>query len=153
MATKEKRFPGKFLKAFALALAMAVLLGVLGAIVAEQDSEGVLLTICFFVGLVFFTALLFRVDRPGFWFSLLFALEWALLPVAAAINTGQVRETGCSGFAAAIGATLFLALTIPIGALGFVIFLVLALVKFRRPAKPQLQAPETTGLPGSDPPQ
>jgi len=138
----QKRFPGRFFKALALALAMAALLGILGATIAEQGSEGTLLAIFFFVGLVAFTIILFKVERPGFWFSLLFAIEWALLPVAAAINTVQVRETGCSGFAAAIGATLFLALTIPIGALGFIIFLVLALVKFRRREKPKEAIPQ-----------
>jgi hypothetical protein len=62
-------------KAVALALVMSLLLGLLGAITAEQNSEGALLAVFFFVGLVAFTVLLFKVDRPGFWFSLIFAIE------------------------------------------------------------------------------
>jgi hypothetical protein len=54
---------------------MSLLLGLLGAITAEQNSEGALLAVFFFVGLVAFTVLLFKVDRPGFWFSLIFAIE------------------------------------------------------------------------------
>jgi len=114
---------------------MALLLGVVGAVIAEQGSEGGLLAIFFFVGLITFTFLLLKVNKPGFWFSLIFAIEWALLPVAAVINAGQVRETGCTGAFAAVGATLFLALTVPIGAIGFLIFLALALFKFRKPGR------------------
>lgn len=137
MVTDRKRFPAKLLKALPLALMMAVLLGILGMIVANEGSEGAVLSIAFVVGLVAFTIILFKVDRPGFWFSLLFAIEWALLPVAAAINTGQVRETGCAGFMLTMGATVFLALTIPIGAIGFIVFLALAVFKFHKPRLPK----------------
>lgn len=105
---------------------------------AEEGSEGALLAVFFFVGLIAFTILLFRVHRTGFWFSLIFAIEWALLPVAALINATQVRETGCAGAFAAVGATLFLAITVPIGAVGFIVFLLLALFKFRKPRRAEI---------------
>jgi len=62
--------------------------------------------------------------------------------MAAAINTQQVEEgPGCSAFAAAVAATVLLAITIPIGAIGFVLFLLLALLVFRK--KPHTLKPTT----------
>jgi hypothetical protein len=67
--------------------------------------------------------------------------------MAAAINTTQpVKETGCAGVVAAIGTVVLLAITIPMGAIGFVLFLLLALLVFRK-KKPHT-AKLTTEEPG-----
>jgi len=133
----------KLLKAIVLALVLAVLLAIIGAIVAGVGQENVLSAIFFLVGLIGFTVLFLKVQKVGFWFCLSYAVEWALLPVAAAINTTQpVKETGCAGVVAAIGTVLLLAITIPIGAIGFVLFLLLALLVFRK-KKPHTAKPTT----------
>jgi hypothetical protein len=136
----------KLLKAIVLALVLAVLLAIIGAIVAGVGQENVLFAIFFWVGLIGFTVLLLKVQRVGFWFCLSYAIEWASLPMAAAINTTQpVKEAGCAGVVAAIGTVLLLAITIPIGAIGFVLFLLLALLVFRK--KKQHTARPTTKEP------
>jgi hypothetical protein len=123
----------RLLKAIALALILAILLAIIGAIVAGVGQENVLSAIFFWVGLIIFSVLFLKVQKVGFWFCLSYATEWALLPVAAAINTTQpVKETGCAGVVAAVGTVLLLAITIPIGAIGFVLFLLLALLVFRK---------------------
>ena len=115
------------------AVLLAFLLGIVGAIIAAQGKGGDLFGFFFLVGLVVYSILLLRVvKRVGFWFSLFFAIEWALLPVAAAINSGQDRGVGCAGIAGAIGAGILLAITVPIGAIGFLVFLALAFFKFRK---------------------
>jgi hypothetical protein len=136
----------KLLKAIGLALVLAVLLAIIGAILAGVGQENTLFAIFFWVGLIGFAVLFLKVQRVGFWFCLSCAIEWASLPVAAAINTTQpVKEAGCAGIIAAIGTVLLLAITIPIGAIGFVLFLLLALLVFRkkkpRAAKPTTRAP------------
>jgi hypothetical protein len=137
----------KLLKAIVLALVLAVLLAIIGTIVAGVGQENVLSAIFFLVGLIGFSILFLKVQKVGFWFCLSYAIEWALLPVAAAINTTQpVKETGCAGVVAAIGTVLLLAITIPIGAIGFVLFLLLALLVFRK-KKPHTAGP-TTREPG-----
>ncbi len=133
----------KLLKAVVLALVLAVLLAIVGTIVAGVGQENVLSASFFLVGLIGFTVLFLKVQKVGFWFCLSYAIEWALLPVAAAINTTQpVKETGCAGVVAAIGTVLLLAITIPIGAIGFVLFLLLALLVFRK-KKPHTAKPTT----------
>ena len=123
----------KTLKAIVLALILAVLLAVIGAILAGEGQENALFAIFFWVGLIGFSVLFLKVQRVGFWFCLSYAVEWALLPIAAAINTTQpVKETGCAGIVAAIGTVLLLAITVPVGAIGFVLFLLLALLVFRK---------------------
>jgi uncharacterized membrane protein len=115
------------------AVFLAFLLGIVGTLIAEQGKGGDLFGFFFLVALVVYSILLLTVvKRVGFWFSLFFAIEWALLPVAAAINSGQERGVGCAGVAGAIGAGILLALTIPIGAAGFLVFLALAFFKFRK---------------------
>lgn len=127
----------KVLKAIALALILAVLAAIIGAIVAGEGQENALFAIFFWVGLIGFSVLFLKVQRVGFWFCLSYAIEWALLPMAAAINTTQpVKETGCAGVVAAIGTVVLLAITIPIGAIGFVLFLLLALLVFRKKKPP-----------------
>jgi len=133
----------KVLKAIVLALILAVLLAIIGAIVAGVGQENALFAVFFWVGLIGFSVLFLRVQKVGFWFCLSYAIEWALLPMAAAINTMQpVKETGCAGVVAAIGTVLLLAITIPIGAIGFVLFLLLALLVFRK-KKPPTATPTT----------
>jgi hypothetical protein len=127
----------KVLKAIVLALILAVLLAVIGAILAGEGQENALFAIFFWVGLIGFSVLFLKVQRVGFWFCLSYAVEWALLPIAAAINTTQpVKETGCAGIVAAIGTVLLLAITVPVGAIGFVLFLLLALLVFRKKKRP-----------------
>jgi len=80
------------LKAIALALILAALLAFIGAIVAGEGQENALFAIFFWVGLIGFSFLFLKVQRVGFWFCLSYAIGWALLPVAAAINTQQVEK-------------------------------------------------------------
>ena len=132
----------KVLKAIVLALLLALLLAVIGAILAGEGQENALLAIFFLVGLIGFSVVFLKVQRVGFWFCLSYALEWALLPIAAAINTTQpVKETGCAGIVAAIGTVLLLAITVPVGAIGFVLFLLLALLVFRKKKPPAAKPP------------
>jgi hypothetical protein len=136
----------KTLKAIVLGLLLALLLAVVGSILAGEDQENALFAIFFSVGLIGFSILFLKVQRVGFWFCLSYAIGWALLPISAAINTTQpVKETGCTGVAAAIGAALLLFITIPVGALGFIVFLLLALLVFNR--KPTAVKPTTGEAP------
>jgi hypothetical protein len=133
----------KVVKALVLALLLALLLGVIGAILAPEGQERVLLAVFFWIGLIGFFILFLKVERVGFWFCLSYAVHWALLPISAAINTTQpVKETGCAAVGVAIGAALILFITIPIGAIGFVLFLLLALLVFRK-KKPGAAKPDT----------
>jgi hypothetical protein len=135
----------KVLKAIALALILAILLAIIGAIVAGEGQENALFAIFFLVGLIGFSVLFLKVQRVGFWFCLSYAIEWALLPMAAAINVAQPQtsdQSGCAVLVGAIVATIFLAITIPIGAIGFVLFLLLALLVFRK-KKPHTAKPTT----------
>lgn len=122
----------KVLKTIVLALLLAILLGVIGATVATGGQENVLFGALFVAGLIGFSILFLKAKSVGFWFCLSYAIGWALLPMAALINTRQVEATGCVGFVGAIAATVFLAITIPLGAIGFVVFLLLALLVFRK---------------------
>ena len=129
---KDKLTVAKAAKAVLLAIILALLLGILGNLVAEEDHEGQLSAIFFVVGLVGFSILLIKVQRVGFWFCLSYAIEWALLPVTVAINASQDKGVGCAGVATAIASAVLLAITIPVGAIGFLIFLLLALFVFRK---------------------
>ena len=138
----------KILRALGLAFVMAVLLAIIGSILAPEDQEGLFSSLFFLIGLAGFFILLLKADRVGFWFCLCFAIEWALLPVAAAINVTQPQtsdQSGCAVLAGAIVATIFLYITIPVGAIGFVLFLLLALLVFRKkkPADVKPAAEET----------
>ena len=118
-----------------MAIVMAILAAVVGSILAPVDQENVFSSLFFIVSIIAFFILLVRVQRVGFWFCLCFAIEWALLPVAAAINVAQPQasdQSGCGVLVGAIIATVFLYITIPIGAIGFVLFLLLALLVFKR---------------------
>jgi hypothetical protein len=128
------------LRAIVLALLLALLLAVLGAILATEGQENVLFPILFWVGLIGFTILFLRVQRVGFWFCLCYAIGWALLPISALINTRQVEAAGCAGVIGAMAAVVFLAITIPVGVIGFILFLLLALLVFRK-KKPAAMKP------------
>lgn len=72
------------------------------------------------------------------------AIEWALLPVAAAINVTRPAtsgQSGCAVLAGAVVAIVFLCITIPVGAIGFILFLLLALLVFKK--KPRTARPTT----------
>jgi MFS family permease len=138
----------RILRALGLAFVMAVLLAIVGSIIAPEDQESLFSSLFFITGIVGFSILLFKVDRVGFWFCLCFAIEWVLLPVAAAINVTQPHtsdQSGCAILAGAIVATVFLYITIPIGAIGFILFLLLELLVFRkrkpRPTQPRAVPP------------
>jgi len=122
----------KVLKAIVLALMLALMLAVIGAILATGGQENTLFAILFWVGLIGFTILFLKVQRVGFWFCLSYAIGWALLPISALINTRQVEAAGCAGVIGAMAAVVFLAITIPLGAIGFIVFLLMALLVFRR---------------------
>jgi hypothetical protein len=132
----------KVLKAIGLALLLALLLAVIGAILATDGQENALFVILFWVGLIGFFILFLKVQRVGFWFCLSYAIGWALLPISALINTRQVEAAGCAGVIGAMAAAVFLAITIPLGAVGFVLFLLLALLVFRK-KKPAAVKPPT----------
>lgn len=134
----------KVLKAIGLALLLALLLAVIGAILATDGQENALFAILFWVGLIGFFILFLKVQRVGFWFCLSYAIGWALLPISALINTRQVEAAGCAGVIGAMAAAVFLAITIPLGAVGFVLFLLLALLVFRK-KKPAAVKPPTEG--------
>ena len=135
----------KVLKAIVLALMLALMLAVIGAILATGGQENTLFAILFWVGLIGFLVLFLKVQRVGFWFCLSYAIGWALLPISALINTRQVEAAGCAGVIGAMAAVVFLAITIPLGAIGFIVFLLMALLVFRRkkPAAIKPTAEET----------
>jgi MFS family permease len=136
----------RVLRAAGLAFAMAVLAAIIGSILAPADRENIFSSLFFLVSLVGFFILLVKVQRVGFWFCVCFATEWALLPVAAAINVTQPAtsdQSGCAVLAGAIVAVVFLYITIPVGAIGFILFLLLALLVFRKkPRSTQLTTEE-----------
>jgi hypothetical protein len=131
----------KALKAIVLALLLALMLAVIGAILATDGQENVLFAVLFWVGLIGFFILFLKLQRVGFWFCLSYAIGWALLPISALINTRQVEATGCAGVIGAMAAVVFLAITIPLGAIGFILFLLLALLVFKK--KPGSANPAT----------
>jgi MFS family permease len=138
----------RILRALGLAFVMALLLAVIGSIIAPEDQEGSFSSLFFIIGLVGFFILLLKADRAGFWFCLCFAIEWALLPVAAAINVAQPQtsdQSGCAVLAGAIVAIVFLYITIPVGVVGLILFLLLALLVFRnkKPAAVKQATEET----------
>lgn len=125
----------RVLRSLGLALAMAVLAAIIGSIIAPVDREGLFSGLFFLIGLAGFFILLLKAERVGFWFCLCFAIEWALLPVSAAINVTQPAtsgQSGCAVIAGAIVAIVFLYITIPVGAIGFILFLLLALLVFKK---------------------
>ena len=133
----------RILRAIGLAFVMAILAAIIGSILAPEDQEDVFSSLFFLIGLIGFFILLLKAESVGFWFCLCFAIEWALLPVAAAINVTQPQtsdQSGCAVLAGAILATVFLYITIPVGAIGFILFFLLAMLVFRK-KKPAVAKP------------
>ena len=138
----------RILRALGLAFVMAILAAIIGSFVAPVEQVNVFSSLFFVVGLIGFFILLVKAQKVGFWFCLCFAIEWALLPMAAAINVAQPQtsdQSGCAVLAGAIVAIVFLYITIPMGAIGFLLFLLLALLVFRKKkapvAKPDSEEP------------
>lgn len=128
----------RILRALGLAFVMAILAAIIGSILGPVDQESIFSSLFFILSLLGFFILLIKVQRVGFWFCLCFAIEWALLPVSAAINVTQPvasDQSGCAVLAGAIVAIVFLYITIPVGAIGFILFLLLALLVFRKKKK------------------
>ncbi len=136
----------RILRALGLAFLMAILAAIIGSILAPVDQESVFSSLFFILSLVGFFILLIKVQRVGFWFCLCFAIEWALLPVAAAINVTQPQpdqSSGCAILVGAIVAIVFLYITIPVGVIGFILFLLLALLVFRKKKKAPIAKPDS----------
>ena len=110
------------------AIILALLLGLIAALIAEAGQEGDLFLFLSLVGLVVYAFLLLRspAGKIMFRFSLIFGIEWLLLPVAAGINTGQATT-----FGGVIGGGMVLGLAVPIGLIMGALFLALAFFKFR----------------------
>lgn len=115
-----------------LSIPIALLFSIVMAILTDQSSIAI---IYFLAGFALSLVILFKVERAGFWYCITFAIEWALLPISVLARATHIEESGCAGVGAALAVTVFLAITIPIGAVGFVVFLVLALWRFKKPAR------------------
>jgi hypothetical protein len=111
---------------------LALLLGILGITVVDSSADTAISSILFVVGLISFSILLLRVKRAGFWFCLVYAIEWLLLPILAYAYATQWRGDGASGVGAGIALGLILYLLILVGGAGFIIFIALAFLRFRK---------------------
>ena len=118
----------KYLVRIIWAVLLAFLLGGLFALIAEEGKAGDLFAFFSLISLAVYSFLLLRsaASKVLFRFSLIFGIEWLLLPVAAGINANQAATLG-----GAIGAGMMLALSVPIGLLMRLLFLALAFYKFR----------------------
>ena len=118
-------------------LILAAILGVfLGIVFARIDGParvGNMFAFFSIIGFVGYSVLLHIISRVGFWFCLAFAIEWALLPLVTAVVANQWRGSGFSGIGGGIGQGLLLALSIPVGLIGFITFIVLAFFMYRKP--------------------
>ena len=118
----------KYLPRVIGAIILALLLGLIAALIAEAGKEGDLFLFLSLIGLVVYAFLLLRspTGKVMFRFSLIFGIEWLLLPVAAGINAGQA-----STFGGVIGGGMILGLAVPIGLIMGILFLALAFFKFK----------------------
>ena len=118
----------KYIVRIIWAALLAFLLGGLFALIAEQGKAGDLFAFFFLISLAVYSFLLLRsaAGKVLFRFSLIFGIEWLLLPIAAGINANQAGT-----FGGAIGAGLILALSVPVGLVIGLLFLALAFFKFR----------------------
>ena len=126
-----KSSAGKFVRAIRvnrllLAVLMGLLLGLAFARVDGSAKAGDLFAFFASIGFIGFAILLHVVNRIRFWFYIFFAIEWALIPVGTGIAAAKFSGTGWSGIGGGIGQGLLLALTIPIGIIGCIVFLFLA---------------------------
>ena len=117
----------------ALAFLLALLLGVLVAIWLEEEKAALSFGLVFVVGLLAFCILLLRSrgDRVFFRFSLIFGIEWLLLPLAAYISAVQTDTLG-----EALGGLIIMAILGPAGIILGLLFLLLALLKARARHRP-----------------
>ena len=124
MGGKIKKVVGAFL--------LALMLGILGITSVDSSADTAMFSILFVVGLISFSILLLKAKRAGFWFCLVYAVEWLLLPILAYAYATQWRGSGVGGVGAGIGLGLILYLLIMVGAAGFIIFIALAFLRFRK---------------------
>jgi hypothetical protein len=124
MGGKVKKVIGAFF--------LALMLGILGITIAESSRDTAIFSILFIVGLILFSILLIKAKRAGFWFCLVYAFEWLLLPILAYIYVTQQPGDGVGGVVPVVGLIMILYLLILIGGGGFIIFIVLASLKFRK---------------------
>ncbi|MFC1998385.1 hypothetical protein ACFLVR_01925 [Chloroflexota bacterium] len=118
----------KVIRAFLLAL----MLGILGITSVESSADTAMFSILFVVGLISFSILLFKVKRTGFWFCLVYAIEWLLLPILAYAYATQWSGSGVGGVGAGIALGLIVYLLMLVGGVGFIIFVALAFLRFRK---------------------
>jgi hypothetical protein len=124
MVGSVKKIAGAFL--------LSLLLGILGITIAKSSLDTVIFLVFFLVGLVAFSIILLKVNRAGFWFCLVYAIEWLLLPVLAYVYATQQLGSGIGGIGAGIGIGLILILLILVGVVGFIVFVALALWRYRK---------------------
>ena len=125
-----KSSAGKFVRGISvnrllLAVLMGLLLGIAFARVDDSNTGGLF---AFFTSIGFFgfAILLHVVNRIRFWFYIFFGIEWLLIPIGAAIAADRSSGSGFGGVAEGIAEGLLLALTIPIGIIGCIVFLFMA---------------------------
>ena len=113
--------------AVVLALVLALLLGLTGYFMTYAPDGTDYFLAFFLPGLAVFSVVLLMVDRLGFWFCLLFALEWALMAMSTIINASVEKDPDV------ILEDIFeAAVTIPIGTIGFLFFMGLAVLVFNK---------------------
>ena len=110
-----------------LAALMAVLLGVVFAIAAGKSNYQLFFSVFTAAGLITFGTVLFKTSRPGFWFSCLFAIEWVLLPIAVSLRSSEYTFNGFSSWGISLTYSTLLAITIPLGVVCFIFFLIMGL--------------------------
>ncbi len=120
------------IKRLILGAILGVFLGIVFARIDGPVRVGNMIGFFSIVGFVGYSILLHVINRVGFWFCLVFAIEWALLPIVTGIVANQWSGSGLSGIGGGIGQGLLLALSIPVGIIGFITFIVLAFVKYRK---------------------
>ena len=131
-------------KRLLLAAILGLFLGIVFARISGASKIGDMFAFFSIIGFVGFSIVLHVVYRVGFWFCLAFAIEWALLPVVTGIVAGQYRGSGFPGIGGAIGQGILLSISIPIGIIGFILFLVLAFVKFGKQSTEKVGEPDIT---------
>ncbi|MFC1979120.1 hypothetical protein ACFLVP_03940 [Chloroflexota bacterium] len=115
-----------------LAAVFGIFLGIVFSRIDGPYRVGNMFAFFSILGFVGFSIVLHIIGRVGFWFCLAFAIEWALLPIVTGIVANQWRGSGFSGIGGGIGQGLLLALSIPVGIIGFITFIILAFVKYRK---------------------
>jgi len=131
-------------KRLLLALILGLFLGIVFLRIDGASRSGAMFAFFFAVGFVAHSVMLHLVDRVAFWFCIAMAVEWALLPVGAAIAANRFSGSGFAAIGGAIGQGLVLAITIPIGITGCIIFLALA---FRKYSGQGFKKPDTLDIP------